>query len=94
MEQVLAKLNDEGLPEFKHVIVLCASFTPGEWKIVGRYLPEGADSAPHTLLQSSRLDALRELLKVRGYTLREGRLLEEHHTGVEIHQRPGEGDGL
>lgn len=85
--------DDPEPPEFQDTVVLCATHTEGMWKLVGRWAGE-KEIAPHTLLKHREPEVLRELCRERGYLISIGKLLVEHHTGLEIWKRGNGGEGL
>jgi hypothetical protein len=64
------------------------------WKIVGKLVlsgpAAGRPDGAHTLAEAQDLAELRDELARRGYRLREGWIDEARHTGLEIHERPGD----
>jgi hypothetical protein len=80
---------DDVMPDWCDSVVLCATHTIGRWKIVGNFTYELSKAPAHTLIEHKDPEVLRSVLRVRGYWLHVGRLLQEHHTGIEVWTKRG-----
>ena len=68
-------------------VVLCASHTPGVWKIQGKLTHQGRGYTTYPLMMGEDLTALRAALACRGFRLKVGRLCVGQFTGLEVYER-------